>query len=181
MLVSEPLSNSRWQMLCLLTLRSYRTYLLDHHISQNEELGLRKSHMDSYEYKPESTYSAGHSYEGPEVKYDEKSYQIKSSPDVSSPDVQTEYYKSRPQLYSKISHKNDLRRKSLAVPTTAPGKKSPTLERMDYETFKGRRRSSNVVPLERDSSIRNHPAENRNPSKQDLGDDEATGLLHDDS
>lgn len=157
-----------------MTLRAYCEYLVDRHDSYDDVFGLKKSHMDSYQYNSEPKGSEKHAYEGPEIQY-EKSFQERDRP--PSPEVQTEYYQSRPDLFSKISHKNDLRRESLAVPTTAPGQKSPTLERMDYERFKGRRSSN--IPLERESSIKNFSADNSSTGTQDLGDSEFTGLLHD--
>ncbi|KAJ2956586.1 hypothetical protein NQZ79_g7578 [Umbelopsis isabellina] len=161
-------------ILCILTLRAYRKYLLDHHISHDYEFGPKKSHVDSYPYDPEPIYSERHAYAGPQIKHENTSEGWDSP---AKPEVQTEYYKSRPELYSKISHKNDLRRESLLVPSIAPGRKSPTLEKMEYDRFKGRRSSN--IPLERESSIQNYRADIPSTSTQDLGDTEATGLLHD--
>jgi hypothetical protein len=129
----------------VLTLRIYRNELQKTESVEEDEARLAESVEEEDDYKPFASHIEKYGPEG----------------GVHEEEVQSDYYDSRSDLYSKIYHKKDLKKDLRNRETTPPletdlrppkyvvRSKSPTVEKMEYDRFR-ESRSANI-PLERQS------------------------------
>ncbi|GAB5585727.1 hypothetical protein Unana1_00627 [Umbelopsis nana] len=126
---------------CVLTVRIYRSELRASERTE-EYYDSMKEHMDEeYDTRPVYPLIEKQDFER----------------DIPGEDAQPEFYESRSAIYSKISHKKNLKKSNtlklnednLHPPAHSIRIKSPTVEKLDYDSFRGHR--TGEIPLERQS------------------------------